>query len=237
MIAQTPTAPSPPALPVLPVPAQAGDLASLQVQVAELRVQLSGLQAQWNGLYAQLNRMLQTNPARPGVQQQWADVGVQIAKVEGDIARLETRITQLGGRPGSLQRPGRFPDNFNPNVAVPAVTLVTLALVLPVSIAWARRLFRAAPRPPAMPHDMAMRLERMEHAVDAIAIEVERVSEGQRFVTKVLAGKPVQASSDNSHTESPLAQQKPPLALGAGPIEPIVVGERERVRQRIVTPH
>jgi hypothetical protein len=32
----------------------------------------------------------------------------------------------------------------------------------------------------------AARLERIEHAMDAIAIEVERISEGQRFTTKLL---------------------------------------------------
>lgn len=31
------------------------------------------------------------------------------------------------------------------------------------------------------------RLERIEHAMDAIAIEVERISEAQRFTTKLLA--------------------------------------------------
>ena len=31
------------------------------------------------------------------------------------------------------------------------------------------------------------RLERVEHAVEAIAVEIERVSEGQRFVTKLLS--------------------------------------------------
>ena len=31
------------------------------------------------------------------------------------------------------------------------------------------------------------RLERLEHAVDAIALEIERISEGQRFTTKLLS--------------------------------------------------
>lgn len=35
--------------------------------------------------------------------------------------------------------------------------------------------------------EVSARLERMEQAVDAIAIEVERVSEGQRFTSKLLA--------------------------------------------------
>jgi hypothetical protein len=31
------------------------------------------------------------------------------------------------------------------------------------------------------------RLERMEQSIDAIAVEVERISEGQRFTTKLLS--------------------------------------------------
>jgi hypothetical protein len=33
------------------------------------------------------------------------------------------------------------------------------------------------------------RLERLEHAMESIAIEIERVSEGQRFVTKLMSEK------------------------------------------------
>ncbi len=46
-----------------------------------------------------------------------------------------------------------------------------------------RRAKRAAAQP-RVPDD---RLQRLEQAVDAIAIEVERISEGQRFTTKLLA--------------------------------------------------
>ena len=34
------------------------------------------------------------------------------------------------------------------------------------------------------------RLDRLEHAIDAIAIEVERIGEGQRFLVKLLVDKP-----------------------------------------------
>ena len=37
-----------------------------------------------------------------------------------------------------------------------------------------------------LPAEVTSRLERIEQAVDAIAIEVERISEGQRFTTKLL---------------------------------------------------
>jgi hypothetical protein len=44
---------------------------------------------------------------------------------------------------------------------------------------------------------IGQRLERIEQAVEAIAIEMERVSEGQRFTTKLLADRasPPQSSS------------------------------------------
>ena len=48
--------------------------------------------------------------------------------------------------------------------------------------------FRRPPkeRPTPLPHEDD-RLRRLEEAVDAIAVEVERISEGQRFTTKLLA--------------------------------------------------
>ena len=44
-------------------------------------------------------------------------------------------------------------------------------------------------RPAALPRSEKEddRLRRIEEAVDAIAVEVERISEGQRFTTKLLA--------------------------------------------------
>ena len=43
---------------------------------------------------------------------------------------------------------------------------------------------------PAELRDIDARLVRIEQAVDAIAIEMERVAEGQRFATRLLAERP-----------------------------------------------
>ena len=37
--------------------------------------------------------------------------------------------------------------------------------------------------------EVLARLERMEQAIDAVAVEVERISEAQRFTTKLLSDK------------------------------------------------
>jgi hypothetical protein len=60
-----------------------------------------------------------------------------------------------------------------------------IAIGYPLARAYARRL-EAKPAPSVSP-EVAARLERMEQAIDSIAVEVERISEGQRFTTKLLA--------------------------------------------------
>lgn len=60
------------------------------------------------------------------------------------------------------------------------------AIGYPLARAYAKRMESGATTP-RIPADVAARLERMEQAIDSIAVEVERISEGQRFTTKLLA--------------------------------------------------
>jgi hypothetical protein len=70
-----------------------------------------------------------------------------------------------------------------PILAIGSVPII--AIGVPIARAYARRL---ESKPAAVvPPEVSARLERIEQAVDAIAIEMERVSEGQRFTTKLLA--------------------------------------------------
>ena len=75
---------------------------------------------------------------------------------------------------------------------VPVALFVSSAFVvvgLPIARALAKKMERDAGHP-RIPAEVSQRLERMEHAIDTIAVEVERISEGQRFVTKLLAERP-----------------------------------------------
>jgi hypothetical protein len=67
-------------------------------------------------------------------------------------------------------------------------TMITIiALGIPVIRLIARRMDRK-PLPPATPApDTTARLERIEQAVEAIAIEVERIAESQRFSARLMA--------------------------------------------------
>ncbi|MEO7085861.1 MAG: hypothetical protein ABI442_16770 [Gemmatimonadaceae bacterium] len=74
-------------------------------------------------------------------------------------------------------------------VWIPIIMFTSFPVMLigyPIARAFAKRI-ENQPQQPMMPHEMTDRLERMEQAIDSIAIEVERIAEGQRFTTKLLA--------------------------------------------------
>jgi hypothetical protein len=236
---QNPATQAPPPPPAIPQLA-GGDLASMQTQLADLNIQLAGLRAEWNGLQSQLGSMLKTNPARPAVQAKTADAGVQIAQVEGKIAELRIRIAQKQGIPvpgTTTPPPAPFRRGADPDLVIGLSFTLALCVCIPLAIGYARRLWRGKPEPRvARPDDLAPRLDRLEQAVDAVAIEIERIAEGQRFVTKILAERPPQAATPAAPAAQPqgssMPDARPPLALGAGPMEqPINVQERQPVRR------
>lgn len=71
---------------------------------------------------------------------------------------------------------------------VPVALFVSVAFTV-VGVAFARALRRRDEVRTLGPDtsEVVARLERMEQAIDAIALEVERISEGQRFTTKLLS--------------------------------------------------
>jgi hypothetical protein len=67
------------------------------------------------------------------------------------------------------------------------VTVITIGvLTLALITAWSKR--RGA-SPTAEMKELIERLAKIEQAIDTIAVETERISEGQRFTTKLLSEK------------------------------------------------
>lgn len=82
-------------------------------------------------------------------------------------------------------------------IIVPIVLFITIgsvAILTPLARAYARRMDKQSDR--QVPEHVNERLERMEQAIDAIAEQVERVAEGQRFTTKLLAERPAQRTPE-----------------------------------------
>jgi hypothetical protein len=78
---------------------------------------------------------------------------------------------------------------MGPEILVPFGAFATAcicAIGVPLARAYSRKLDADA-RNPRIPTEVNSRLERIEQAIDAVALEVERISEGQRFTTKLLS--------------------------------------------------
>ncbi len=85
-----------------------------------------------------------------------------------------------------LQGSNQIPPEVLPIVQAFFTTVAVIALGIPIIRAITRRWERHTPSP-QIPADVTARLERIEQAVEAVAIEVERISEGQRFTSKLMA--------------------------------------------------
>lgn len=64
------------------------------------------------------------------------------------------------------------------------ITVAIIIIGLPLARAFARRMDR---RGGQVSGDIGAQLEHLSQAVDAIALEVERISEGQRFTTRLIS--------------------------------------------------
>jgi hypothetical protein len=240
-----------------PTPLAPPQLASPTASLEELFARLGGLSQQMVALRAQrdvLGRQLRNMPAsglRVDLEAQNTQLKSQLTQVE---MQYEATRAQIGSRlsvaPGMVTATGiNVPPSYiprrgpDPDMIVGMTFALSICIGLPLAIAYARRIWKGTSKStPAKPDESTSRLERLEHAVDAIAIEIERVAEGQRFVTKVLADRPVISAPAQPRVvpselpDAALGEAKPFLALGAGPMEPIRVAERQAVKQSI-TPH
>ena len=78
----------------------------------------------------------------------------------------------------------------------------TLAVGVPLVRALAKR-WGAEAGQARVPAEVAARLERMEQALEAVAIEVERISEGQRFTTRLLSERVREGALPNGAGNAP----------------------------------
>ncbi|MFN2565951.1 MAG: hypothetical protein ABR499_13225 [Gemmatimonadaceae bacterium] len=67
-----------------------------------------------------------------------------------------------------------------------AITTAAVLILRPLMRAFANRFERRG-MSAALPPEVTAHMERLEQAVEAVAIEVERISEGQRYTTKLLS--------------------------------------------------
>lgn len=214
---------TPAGAPVAPVAPQQAARAGAQEMYQAMRAQRRELGRQLEGLEqkrSELSRELQGTEGvdRKGIEQRLTEIDQRIAETDKQVAAADAGVAQAAAVPGAAVELPRPPREGPPEEFFVLSGIFIVAVLMPLSIAMARRIWRrgaaAAVAASALPRELFDRFTRLEQAVDAVAVEMERVGEGQRFVTSVLA--------------DPAGAR----ALGAGAAEPIDVRQRERVAQR-----
>lgn len=188
---------------------------ALRNQRSELRNQLERLEEQREDLASQLRQPGVTDADKKGIEQRLTFADQRITETEKLLAEADKSVANAAAQPGAIlpQRPP--PPQSGPPEEFWVLSGIALFVIgLPLTIAYARRIWRkSAGAVTGLPAEIWERFNKIDHAVDAIAIEVERVGEGQRYLTRM-------------HAE---AQQR---AVGAGPAQRVDAVEREQEHVR-----
>jgi hypothetical protein len=153
----------------------------------ELNSQLEQLQDRRSGLSERLRDGSLDGVDRKGLETQISDVDAQISAVQKQLASANQQVASAAAIPGAVvETPPPTPRGPPQEVYVLSGMFMVIVL-LPLSIALARRVWRRSTAAiAALPHELMDRLARLDQAVDSIAVEVERIGEWQRFVTRLM---------------------------------------------------
>jgi len=173
---------------VLPIPMTREAIRDLKAQREELSDQLVSAASRRRNLASQLNST-PAGPARSGLEQRIIVLDQRLAQLESDIAATGKQLT--AAPLGSTEAGDPFNGRDMPDNVAAIAGAFTFLVLFPMAIAMARRIWKRGSYPPApqlqLSPQIDQRLERLEQGVEAIAIEIERVTEGQRFVTRLLS--------------------------------------------------
>ena len=190
-----------------------GRLEGIAIQRNEIQSQLAQLKRSRNDLDEQRNVVSQAQ--RAAIEARIADIDARSARLDNQLQALNDQYaeglaqrTALAGAQGSNASPRviRIPEISIPPIDVRnqrrtdmrdiggmmAMEAVVLALI--GVFAWRAGMRRMREQFDRMLGAQSQQLSQLQNAVDVIGIEVERISEGQRYVTKVLSeGAPASA--------------------------------------------
>jgi hypothetical protein len=174
----------------LQIPKTADEVRALQEQRSQIGDQLDNVSSRRTDIARELAGT-GAESARQGLQARIDILDQRILQLETDLARTGRELSMVS--PEVLASTGQWNDrggdssDFGEGVAAGGfgVFFFMSIVLLFARRRWKRRVVPA--RAGALDTDSSQRLQRLEQGMDAIAIEIERVSEGQRFVTKLLA--------------------------------------------------
>jgi hypothetical protein len=171
----------------------AQDVRALRIRINDLQDQLQDAASRRSNISGQLRTA--DLSARAGIEARMAELDSRILRIEKDLSEATLRLTNAPATAltGARGWPAQFPGRVGTEI-VPIVAILSIFVFAPFAIAMSRLIWRRAsvvvPRVTATDQATTQRLEQLQQSLDTIAIEVERISEGQRFVTKLFNERP-----------------------------------------------
>ena len=191
MQAQPHTTPTPGAA-VFAAPAARGTPSATAIyegfkaQRRELTNQLEGLQSTRESISDQLQELPSASPERSALEARLTDVDKRISSVDQMLAANAMQTAQAAAIPGAVVEPPQYVPQGVPQEAWVMGGIFLVLVIFPLAVALARRIWRrSAATVTTFPKELVERLQRMEHSIEATSIEVERIGEGQRFLTRL----------------------------------------------------
>lgn len=172
----------------LAIPMTRDEVAAIRARRAELSNQLISASGRRKDLAEELRNA--TGSDRAGLEQRIAVLDERIVQLESDIAQTGRLLTGAPAGVLASTRGEAILGGFQSGEVLAFSIVLTIFVLAPLAIGAARMMWKRAAAGPVrhvIPPETSGRLERIEQAVEAIAIEVERVSEGQRFVTRLMS--------------------------------------------------
>jgi phage shock protein A len=178
-------------------------LGDLRAKAADLKLRASDLEVRKGQVYDQ-RRRLDANADHTAIDKQIASAEHDLASTRIQLETLNQQIDELQSDRDLariLNQPARVmtkiattapppPPMFDSAVARERERMIgagAFIVLVPLVVALSRRIWhRGGPRP-VVDLENSPRLQRMEQAIESIALEVERIGEAQRFTTKLLA--------------------------------------------------
>lgn len=184
--------PDPYVIDVSAVPKTAAEVQAIRIKLNDLRNELQDAASRRRTIADQLRSS--DNRAAKGIEDRLQVLDARIVQIEKDITMNGALLKNAPAAAliaGTTQEP-------DPNLIIqqigdkiiPIVFIVSLFVFAPFAFAISRLFWRrssATSRPAIADQETRTRLEQLQQSVDTIALEVERISEGQRFVTKLMS--------------------------------------------------
>ncbi len=158
-----------------------------------LRDQLDGAEGQRQEIARQLQQPGINDIDKAGLEQRLKVIDTHILDLTNQLSDARQREAQAAAVPGADQPTAREIANDRVEIAGAIGLVAAIVIGLPILFVQLRRMWRKHSVVLSMPPELTQRLDAIDRAVEATAIEIERVGEGQRFVTQLLANRQAEA--------------------------------------------